>query len=133
MECRAYVFSTIARALLRCEIRTMPRTGKDLQGAPQAGNDIGAVESHRRHEMLDQDSLAADRDKLWRVALALCGCPSEAEDLLEETVAAVLRKPRLIRRDSDLRYMVRALRNTYFTHHRANRPKLQPEELSSAL
>jgi RNA polymerase sigma-70 factor (ECF subfamily) len=33
----------------------------------------------------------------------------------------VLKRPRLVRRDHELGYLLRALRNTYYNHHRASK------------
>ena len=48
----------------------------------------------------------------------MCGSREEAEDLVQETYAQVLSRPRIIRRDDDLRYLLRALRNTFYSHLR---------------
>jgi RNA polymerase sigma-70 factor (ECF subfamily) len=58
-------------------------------------------------------------DALYRAAYALCVSRHDAEDLVQETFARVLKRPRLVRRDRELGYLLRALRNTYYTHHRA--------------
>ena len=58
-------------------------------------------------------------DRLFRAAWAMCGSREEAEDLVQETYAQVLSRPRIIRRDDDIRYLLRALRNTFFSQLRA--------------
>jgi RNA polymerase sigma-70 factor, ECF subfamily len=75
-----------------------------------------ASESPRR---LDPTVLPDHIDVLYRVALALCGSPHEAEDLVQDTFARVLRRPRLLRDDDDVGYLLRALRNTHVSRHRA--------------
>jgi RNA polymerase sigma-70 factor (ECF subfamily) len=67
-------------------------------------------------------------DRLYRAAWALCGSREDAEDLVQETYARVLRKPRLLRSDDDLGYLLRVMRNTYFSAHRAasRRPRTEP-------
>ena len=74
---------------------------------------------------LDPDSLGDHIDRLYRAAWGLCGSREEAEDLVQETFARVLRKPRLIRAEDDLGYLLRVLRNTFFSQHRtaARRPQ----------
>jgi RNA polymerase sigma-70 factor, ECF subfamily len=57
--------------------------------------------------------------RLYRAAYALCGSREDAEDLVQETFARVLRRPRLLRRDDDMAYLLRALRNTWISCHRA--------------
>ena len=54
-------------------------------------------------------------DRLYRAAWALCGSREDAEDLVQETCAKVLKKPRLLRSEDDFGYLLRALRNTYFS------------------
>jgi len=62
---------------------------------------------------LDPDSLGDHIDRLYRAAWSLCGSRDDAEDLVQETFAQVLRRPRLVRSDDDSGYLLRALRNTY--------------------
>jgi RNA polymerase sigma-70 factor (ECF subfamily) len=81
----------------------------------------------------DPERLPELLDRLYRSAWALCGSPHEAEDLVQETMTRVLARPRLLRRDSELPYLMRALRNTYLTGLRTagRRPRaveLPPEE-----
>lgn len=44
-----------------------------------------------------------------------------AEDLVQETYVKVLARPRLLRRDDDLGYLIKALRNTWYNHLRGER------------
>jgi RNA polymerase sigma-70 factor (ECF subfamily) len=77
---------------------------------------------------LDPAGLGDHLDKLYRAAWALCGSPVEAEDLVQETYAKVLAKPRFLRNDDDLGYLMRVLRNTFYSQHRAatRRPATEP-------
>ncbi len=68
---------------------------------------------------LDPDSLGDHIDRLYRAAWSLCGSREDAEDLVQETFARVLRKPRLLRGDDDLGYLLRVLRNTFISSYRA--------------
>src|SRR5450755_57984 len=68
---------------------------------------------------LDPASLGDHTDRLYRAAWGLCGSREEAEDLVQETFALVLRKPRILRSEDDLGYLLRVLRNTFFSHRRA--------------
>jgi RNA polymerase sigma-70 factor, ECF subfamily len=52
-------------------------------------------------------------DRLYRAAYALCGSRVDADDLVQETYERVLRRPRFLRHDNDLAYMLRVLRNTF--------------------
>jgi RNA polymerase sigma-70 factor (ECF subfamily) len=67
-------------------------------------------------------------DRLYRAAVGLCGSHADAEDLVQETYVQVLRKPRLLRSDDDLGYLMRVLRNTFYSRYRseARRPRDSP-------
>jgi RNA polymerase sigma-70 factor (ECF subfamily) len=67
---------------------------------------------------LDPQSLTKHTDRLYRAAWALCGSKEDAEDLVQDTFARVLAKPRLLRGDDELAYLMRVLRNTFFTSRR---------------
>jgi RNA polymerase sigma-70 factor (ECF subfamily) len=67
---------------------------------------------------LDPEALGDHIDRLYRAAWSLCGSREEAEDLVQETFARVLRKPRLLRSGDDLGYLLRVLRNTFFSQRR---------------
>jgi RNA polymerase sigma-70 factor, ECF subfamily len=77
---------------------------------------------------LDQARLSDHIDRLYRAAWALCGSREEAEDLVQETFVRVMARPRLLRKDDDLGYLLRALRNTYLTGRRTagRRPVAEP-------
>jgi RNA polymerase sigma-70 factor, ECF subfamily len=77
---------------------------------------------------LDPDRLGDHVDRLFRAAWSLCGSREDAEDLVQETFAQVLRKRRLIRSEDDVGYLLRALRNTYVSQRRATarRPAAGP-------
>jgi RNA polymerase sigma-70 factor, ECF subfamily len=67
---------------------------------------------------LDPQSLTQHVDRLYRAAWGLCGSREDAEDLVQETFARVLSRPRLIHGDDDLYYLMRVLRNTFLTSRR---------------
>lgn len=73
---------------------------------------------------LDPQALTQHVDRLYRAAWALCGKKEDAEDLVQETFARVLARPRMIRGEDELYYLMRALRNTFYTTRRtaARRP-----------
>jgi RNA polymerase sigma-70 factor (ECF subfamily) len=77
---------------------------------------------------LDPQSLPRHLDRLFRAAWALCGSPHEAEDLVQETFARVLARPRLLRGQDELAYLMAVLRNTFLTQRRtaARRPRSGP-------
>jgi RNA polymerase sigma-70 factor (ECF subfamily) len=70
--------------------------------------------------VLDPNSLHQHIDQLYRAAWALCGSPHEAEDLVQETFVNVLKRPRLLRDDNEVGYLLRALRNTYASRYRSS-------------
>jgi RNA polymerase sigma-70 factor (ECF subfamily) len=76
--------------------------------------------------MLDPETLGDHLDRLYRAAWALCGSREDAEDLVQETYERVLRRPRFLRREDDLAYLYRTLRNTYFNARRtaSRRPRI---------
>jgi RNA polymerase sigma-70 factor, ECF subfamily len=84
------------------------------------------------HE-LDPAALGDHVDRLYRAAWGLCGTREDAEDLVQETFAQVLRKPRLLRNDDDLGYLLRVLRNTFFSSRRAARRRPQTAPLPDTL
>jgi RNA polymerase sigma-70 factor, ECF subfamily len=56
---------------------------------------------------------------MYRAAWALCGCREDAEDLVQETFARVLARPRIVHGEDELYYLMRALRNTFYTSRRS--------------
>jgi RNA polymerase sigma-70 factor, ECF subfamily len=52
----------------------------------------------------DPHSLTRHADRLYRAAWGLCGSPHYAEDLVQETFARVLLRPRVLRGEEDLSY-----------------------------
>jgi RNA polymerase sigma-70 factor (ECF subfamily) len=68
--------------------------------------------------ILDPHSLTQHVDRLYRAAWGLCGSRHDAEDLVQETFARVLSRPRMLRGEEDLYYLMRALRNTFVTGRR---------------
>jgi RNA polymerase sigma-70 factor (ECF subfamily) len=80
---------------------------------------------------LDPESLPRHLDRLYRAAWALCGSPHEAEDLVQETFARVLARPRTLRGQDELAYLMTVLRNTFLTDRRTatRRPRASPTTL----
>jgi RNA polymerase sigma-70 factor (ECF subfamily) len=74
---------------------------------------------------LDPQALGDHIDRLYRAARSLCGSREDADDLVQETFARVLRKPRMLRSEDDLGYLLRVLRNTFISTRRtaARRPQ----------
>ena len=107
--------------------------GDEGRSAPRrvyAGPDASAALGQDPMERpLDPTRLGDHIDRLYRAAWALCGSREDAEDLVQETYARVLARPRLLRNDDDLGYLLRALRNTFLTQKRTERRRLRPGPL----
>jgi RNA polymerase sigma-70 factor, ECF subfamily len=82
---------------------------------------------------LDPTRLGDHLDRLYRAAWALSGSREDAEDLVQETYARVLRRPRLLRNEDDLGYLLRALRNTFLNLKRSESRRLRPAPLPDEL
>lgn len=82
----------------------------------------------REGRPLDPQRLGDHLDHLYRAAWGLCGSGEEADDLVQDTYARVLAKPRMLRSDDDLGYLMRVLRNTFISRHRSTerRPRTEP-------
>jgi RNA polymerase sigma-70 factor (ECF subfamily) len=80
---------------------------------------------------LHPDTVARHVDRLYRAAWALTGSREDAEDLVQDTCAKVLAKPRAIGAQADaLPYLLRVLRNTFVStlRTRSRRPRTAPLE-----
>ncbi|HUA06637.1 MAG TPA: RNA polymerase sigma factor [Solirubrobacteraceae bacterium] len=75
---------------------------------------------------LDPDSLGTHVQRLYRAAYGLCGSRQDAEDLVQDTYERVLRRPRFVRRDGDLAYLLKVMRNTWISSARARRALTVP-------
>ena len=86
-----------------------------------------------RMRLLDPARVGDHLDRLYRAAWALCGSKEDAEDLVQETYARVLSRPRLLRKEDDLGYLLRALRNTFLNQKRTESRRLRTSPLPDAL
>jgi RNA polymerase sigma-70 factor (ECF subfamily) len=77
------------------------------------------VVKEARPHILDSEALGDHFDRLFRAAWALCSSREDAEDLVQETFARVLARPRALRNDDDAAYLSRVLRNTFISGRRA--------------
>src|SRR5947207_15443182 len=75
---------------------------------------------------LDPAAIGDHFDRLYRVALGYCGSRERAEDLVQDTYVRVLSRPRFLRNDDDLGYLLRVMRNTFISGQRrtSSRPVL---------
>jgi RNA polymerase sigma-70 factor, ECF subfamily len=69
--------------------------------------------------VLDPERLVDHIDRLYSAAWALCGSRHDAEDLVQETFVNVLKRPRLLRDNNEIGYLMRALKNTHASRYRA--------------
>jgi RNA polymerase sigma-70 factor (ECF subfamily) len=79
---------------------------------------------------LDPATLGDHVDRLFRAAWALSGSRADAEDLVQETFARVLTKPRRVRNADDIGYLLGVLRNTFISTRRAAAVRIAPEALA---
>jgi RNA polymerase sigma-70 factor, ECF subfamily len=101
---------------------------------PYARPDVpAAADRHPMERKLDPARLGDHLDRLYRAAWALCGSREDAEDLVQETYTRLLARPRLLRNEDDLGYLLRALRNTFLNQKRTESRRLRagplPEQL----
>jgi RNA polymerase sigma-70 factor (ECF subfamily) len=93
---------------------------------------IRAVPSAERVQ-LDPQQASDHIARLFRAAWALCGSREDAEDLVQETYARVLARPRFLRSDDDLGYLLRTLRNTFLNQKRTESRRLRTAPLPDEL
>jgi RNA polymerase sigma-70 factor (ECF subfamily) len=78
---------------------------------------------------LDPSALGDHIDRLFRAAWALTGSREDAEDLVQDTYVRVLRRPRFLRGEDDLAYLLRVLRNTFLNRLRTQSRRPQTTAL----
>jgi RNA polymerase sigma-70 factor (ECF subfamily) len=66
---------------------------------------------------LDPAALPNHAPRLYRAARALCRTREDAEDLVQDTYANVLAKPRTV--NDETGYLLRVLKNTHVSNHRS--------------
>ena len=72
----------------------------------------------RAPRRLDPDRAVEHLPRLYRAARAWTRSREEAEDLVQETYVRVLAKPRFLRGEDELGYLLRAVRNTLISQRR---------------
>src|SRR5919197_2573122 len=78
---------------------------------------------------LDPARAAAPLPRMYRAARAWTRSREEAEDLVQETYARVLARPRLLRNEDEVGYLLRALRNTLISQKRTETRRPATTEL----
>jgi RNA polymerase sigma-70 factor, ECF subfamily len=81
---------------------------------------------------LDPEAAGDHLDRLFRAACAMSGSRELAEEIVQETYVKVLSRPRLLQRDDDLGYLMKALRNTWYSHLRDQRTRREAETSAPA-
>jgi RNA polymerase sigma-70 factor (ECF subfamily) len=81
---------------------------------------------------LDPEGLGDHVDRLYRVARAMCRSREEAEDLVQETFARVLQRPRFLHSEDDVGYLLRVLRNTFVSDCRKEGRRPQSSDTPDA-
>ena len=82
---------------------------------------------------LDPELLVEHLPRLYRAARAWTDTREEAEDLVQETSAKVLARPRFVRGESVLGYLLRALRTPRVSPRRPARRRPPPPQLAEEL
>ena len=94
---------------------------------------VSRVGSSAQRVQLDAERASDHLNRLYRAAWALCGSREDAEDLVQETYARVLARPRFLRSEDDLGYLLRTLRNTFLNQKRTESRRLRPDALPEQL
>ena len=108
-------------------------TATCVPGSFGCTNGAAVVGDRRMERPLETSRLGDHLDRLYRAAWALAGSREDAEDLVQETYARVLARPRVLRNDDDLGYLLRALRNTFLTQKRTKNRRLRTDPLPEQL
>jgi RNA polymerase sigma-70 factor (ECF subfamily) len=90
---------------------------------------VTATRAREEARRLDPETLPDHLTRLYRAAWAMCGCREDAEDLVQDTYARVLARPRVLRGGDELGYLMRVLRNTYVSNLRTAGRRPQTAEL----
>jgi RNA polymerase sigma-70 factor (ECF subfamily) len=119
----------LSGALMAARADADERSGSEYLW-PRVEREATSTRASSPVRLLDTEALGDHVDRLYRAAWALCGDPHDAEDLVQDTYARVLSRPRMLRNDDDLGYLMRALRNTHVTRLRTarRRPSTLPIE-----
>lgn len=106
-------------------MRQAPALASPAGGAAWASADHAPLEPHAEPRLLDPATLGDHVDRLYRAARAMCASREEAEDLVQDTFAQVLRKPRWLHSEDDVGYLLRVLKNSFVSARRRARRRPQ--------
>jgi len=105
----------------------------DLVRPAATGQGPKIAETRLTKRSLDPARMGDHLDRLYRAAWALTGSREDAEDLVQETYARVLARPRILRNQDDIGYLLRSLRNTFLNQNRTERRRLLTDSLPHEL
>jgi RNA polymerase sigma-70 factor (ECF subfamily) len=100
------------RTPMTCDVEVATGAQPLSPRSSEAGRDVTP-------RVLDPERLPDHIDRLYSAAWALCGSRHDAEDLVQETFVNVLKRPRLLRDNNEIGYLMRALKNTHANRYRA--------------
>jgi len=98
----------------------------------QPETDARGIAEEARARVRFEEEVLGLADQVYRVARRLVSTREEAEDLVQETYARVLTRPRRLRNADELGYLLRTMRNTFVDVH-ARRRRLTTTELNEEL
>lgn len=78
---------------------------------------------------LDESTLVAHLDAMFRLALSMCGSPHEAQDIVQDACLRVLARPRHLEPGRERGYLFVAVRHAWFDRLRARGSRPQPAAL----
>jgi RNA polymerase sigma-70 factor (ECF subfamily) len=103
--------------------------GTDEELEPQESEAAQRIATEARDRVRFEEEALALADQVYRVARHLSNSREEAEDLVQETYARVLARPRMLRNEDDLGYLLSSLRNTFLNQKRTERRRLRSDPL----
>jgi len=99
------------------------RTGPSMP-AMSIGHEDTTAPAPPQLRLLDPATLGDTLDRLYRAALSYChGSRERAEDLVQDTYVRVLARPRFLRSNDDVGYLLRTMRNTFLSDFRRARTR----------
>ena len=78
---------------------------------------------------LDPATLVENLDLMYRVALAMCGSPHDAQDIVQDACVRLLARTRQLEHGRERAYLVVAVRHAWFDRLRARSSRPQPANL----
>ena len=78
---------------------------------------------------LDPATVTEHLDLMYRVALAMCGSPHDAQDIVQDACVRLLSRPRRVEHGRERAYLVTAVRHAWFDRLRARSSRPQPAKL----